>query len=358
MLAYHIAALAAGFLLEMMSGAPSWLPRPMFLIENLVSFLKNHVFLRRAYGIRAGGYEARVHAAPPYFLKEVYPSPAEPGEALEILAGQVMSGLIFALVGGGSWFLLYYGYHAAPWTGFAMETFIIWRILGTRETDQAKDSVSDKLAKGDLFGARSILSKITRQDTFSLSIAAIARMAVEKDAEDIAYYSVGCIFFCVFTGPVGGLLYRTLLILHDEAGSQLPECAFFGRFINFLHRIVNFMVVRLAALLFLVMIFLLHFDATNALRVFRRDHENTGNLNDGFMVSLAAGALDIQLGGRIQVGTAVMRRPSFGDPIRAVSYRDLEKVQRLRKACSLLCMMVGIFLLLLLLTSMKALGIG
>jgi adenosylcobinamide-phosphate synthase len=74
---------------------------------------------------------------------------------------------------------------------------------------------------------------------------------------------------------------------------------------------------------------ILRFDVDGAIRIFKRDRFNHLSPNSAQTEAVAAGALNIQLGGTHDYFGKPVEKPTIGDNIRPVEYEDIRRTNQL-----------------------------
>lgn len=77
-------------------------------------------------------------------------------------------------------------------------------------------------------------------------------------------------------------------------------------------------------------------DTRNSWRVFRRDRRKHASPNSAHTEAAMAGALDVQLAGDAYYFGELHRKPTIGDPLRAIEPADIRRANRLMIVTSVL----------------------
>lgn len=91
--------------------------------------------------------------------------------------------------------------------------------------------------------------------------------------------------------------------------------------------ICNFIPARFAAVMLMIASLILRFDFKGAVKIFKRDRFAHLSPNSAQTEAVAAGALQIQLGGTHNYFGKAVVKPTIGDDIRPVEYEDNKKNQ-------------------------------
>ena len=104
--------------------------------------------------------------------------------------------------------------------------------------------------------------------------------------------------------------------------------------------ICNFVPARFAAVMMMLAAFFLRFDFKGAVRIFKRDRFAHLSPNSAQTEAVAAGALQIQLGGTHNYFGKAVVKPTIGDAIRPVEYEDIKRTNQLLYVSAFLSMAV------------------
>jgi adenosylcobinamide-phosphate synthase len=177
---------------------------------------------------------------------------------------------------------------------------------------------------GDVVEGRGELRALVGRDTTALDDAGIARAVIESVAENTADAVIGPLLWGALAGPAGVAAYRAANTLDAMVGHRSARYEDFGWASAKLDDALNWPVARVGAVLTV---------ATGGRpratwRVLRRDGACHPSPNGGRMEAAFAGALGVQLGGRLSYDGRHEIRPSLGDgepPTRA----DVRRAVRL-----------------------------
>jgi adenosylcobinamide-phosphate synthase len=234
--------------------------------------------------------------------------------AQEVLAG----GLYWLAVQGTALALTMAALVAAAllprYLGMALLVYLIYAGLATRSLHRESALVEAALARGDLDGARSLLSRIVGRETGHLAPDDIRRAVLETVAENLADGVVAPMFYVVLLGVPGLFLYKAANTMDSMVGYKNYRYAKFGRLAARADDVLNFLPARLAALLMVAVAAPLKLDYNNAWRILRRDAGRAASPNAGWPEAALAGALQVRLGGPSTYFGRVVDKPCIGDP--------------------------------------------
>ena len=304
---YHTAALAAGFLLDQILGAPRWMPHPVRAMGWCIQ--RGEALLRRAF-------------------------PQTPG-------GERLAGAVLALsLPVGTFFLAAGAICLAGWVhplaGFLLEAFWCNQILAAKGLRQESGLVYDALKRGDLEGARKAVSMIVGRDTQHLDETGVTKAAVETVAENTSDGVVAPLLFAAIGGAPLGLAYKAVNTLDSMIGYKNDAYLHFGRFAARQDDLWNFLPARISGVAMVLVAYLLGFDGKNAARIFCRDRLCHKSPNSAHTEAACAGALDIQLAGDAYYFGVLHHKPTIGDPLRPVEAEDIPRAGRLMNGTAVL----------------------
>jgi adenosylcobinamide-phosphate synthase len=291
--------LAAAFVADLLFGDPRRLPHPVVGIGRLIAGLEKLLY-HRVRPLRLGG------------LLLVFST---------LLLTAVLAWGILALAG---WL--------HPAIGIIALVWLAWNCLAVHELHRQSAVVVDRLAGGDLDGARQALALIVGRDTAALDEQAILRACIETVAENSSDGIVAPLLYLGVGGPVGGLLYKATNTMDSMVGYRNERYREFGWAAARLDDLLNWLPARLTALLLVTAALPLGLDARGAWRVTRRDARRHASPNAGFPEAAAAGALGVQLGGAARYFGQWQEKPTFGDPGRLLTIDDYRRMVKLMYA--------------------------
>ena len=151
MVGYHLAAILAGYLLDLCLGDPHSMPHPVRAIGNLIVWLEK--YLRPA---------EKKHAT----------------ERGERRAGVLFVCLVLLVTGSVAGAILWISRLGGIWIQTVVEAVMTYYLLAARSLRDESMAVCRKLEAGEIEGARYAVSMIVGRDTKPLSEAGITRAAV------------------------------------------------------------------------------------------------------------------------------------------------------------------------------------
>ena len=311
-------AIVAGFILDLIFGDPHSLPHPICLIGNLISFLERN--LRKIFGFSNNGL---------------------------LFGGGVLVLIVISTCFALPYALLYLAGMVNPWLAFALETLMFYQIFATKCLRDESMKVYYALQKGDLDEARLMLSWIVGRDTKNLSEAEVTKGAVETIAENTADGIIAPMFYMFLGGAPLAFLYKGINTMDSMVGYKNEKYLYFGRCAAKLDDVANFLPARITGLLMIGAAYFLNLDVQGAWKTFWRDRYNHLSPNSAMTESVAAGALNIQLGGGHFYFGKWVHKDTIGDDIRPVKAEDIVATNNLLYMTAILSLILFTLIYLL-----------
>lgn len=313
MIRLHIAAMAAGLILDFCLGDPRWIPHPVrgmgWLISRLESLLRKAV-PKTPQGERLGG--------------------------IFLVAG------VLAVTAISSYGILWAAGAIHPLAGFLAESILCYQMLAAKGLKTESGKVWHALKNQDVEAARTAVSMIVGRDTKALGEDGIIRAAVETVAENTSDGVVAPLFYMALGGASWGLLYKAVNTMDSMVGYKNETYLHFGRTAARLDDILNFIPARLSALFMTAAAFLLGMNGRQAVKIWLRDRHNHKSPNSAQTEAVCAGALDVQLGGNAHYFGILHEKPTIGDDSRPIEAEDIRRANRLLYMTAILAAVVFI----------------
>lgn len=153
-----IAALVAGYVLDLCIGDPHGMWHPICFVGNLISFFEKR--LRRGRSERAD---------------------LAGGVLLVILVTGISTAIPFGI--------LFLCYHLWFWLGFAVEVYMCYTVLATKSLKTESMKVAEALEQEGLEAGRYAVSMIVGRDTKELTETGVVKAAVNSGREYIGWHS-------------------------------------------------------------------------------------------------------------------------------------------------------------------------
>lgn len=289
-----LAAIVAGFILDLLFGDPHWLPHPICLIGNLIGFLERN--LRKLLA---------------------------PGKTALLLGGALMVVIVLVLTFAVPYAILTAAAQISPWLRFALETIMCYQIFATKCLRDESMKVYTALHNHDLADARVKLSWIVGRDTQNLDAEEVTKGAVETVAENTADGIIAPMLYMFLGGAPLAFLYKGINTMDSMVGYKNDKFLYFGRCAAKLDDLANLIPARITGLVMILASYFLNLNYRGAWKIFWRDRYNHLSPNSAMTESVTAGALDIQLGGDHFYFGKLVHKDTIGDNIRDVVPEDI-----------------------------------
>lgn len=310
-----LAALLTGYVLDLIFGDPRQIYHPIRIIGNLIAVLEKgirKVFPKTSKGELAGG------------------------TVLVVLVVLICTAVPAALLGLAAWI--------HPVVYWLLASFWCWQILATKSLKTESMKVYAPLKEGDLPAARRAVAMIVGRDTERLTEEGVAKAAVETVAENTSDGIVAPLIFLALGGPALGFFYKAVNTMDSMVGYKNERYLYFGRTAARLDDVLNFLPSRISAWLMILAATILGMDGKNAKRIYLRDRKNHASPNSAQTEAVMAGALRVQLAGDAWYFGELYKKPTIGDPFRAVEPEDIVRANRLMYLTSALALAVCVIL--------------
>ncbi len=257
--------------------------------------------------------------------------------------GELMAGLLLAAVMAGGVLLFCAAVldllnRVFPPFAFLLETIWCWQALAVKDLRVEAMRVKKALETGSLEEARYAVSRIVGRDTDALSADGVIRAAVETVAENFSDGVVAPLFYMILGGAPLALCYKAVNTMDSMLGYRNERYLFFGRAAARLDDAANYIPSRLAALLLAAAAHLCGENASEALRIWKRDRRKHSSPNSAQCEAAVAGALGLRLCGPANYFGKLYDKPWIGDGLRPVEPGDIRRTCRLEYAGSFLAL--------------------
>ena len=319
-LIYHLCALFAGVVLDLIIGDPKGFPHPVVFIGKWIAHLERKLYPKDENNGTGSD-------------KKIAKSAKRRGA---LLCGIVCTVTVVVTAA-----LLFGAYLVHPYLGVAVEAILTCYILAAKSLYKESMKVYHALpeksadagfgdADANLQDARAALSMIVGRDTQELGIEKIVAAAVETVAENTSDGVIAPLLYTAIGGPVLGMLYKAVNTMDSMIGYKNERYLHFGRAAAKLDDVCNFLPARISAWLMIAFtalagIFDRHYDAAGARRIFARDRYNHSSPNSAQTESVCAGALGIRLGGPSYYFGKLVEKPCLGDETRGIEAADIRR---------------------------------
>lgn len=307
MLKYHAAALAAGFILDLLFGDPKWMYHPVIFIGKTISFLEKNI-------------------------RKILPRTP---------SGELMGGIVLVLLtliasGGIPCIILYAAGLIHPAIQWAAGAFMCYQLLAVKCLRDESMKVYDALKTGTIEDGRHAVSMIVGRDTQALDEKGVVKAAVETVAENFSDGVLAPMLYMLIGGPVLMFVYKGINTMDSMVGYKNDRFLYFGRCAAKLDDAANFIPSRIAGIMLILAAYIGPFSGKEARRIFLRDRRKHASPNSAQTESAAAGALQIQLAGNAYYFGKLHEKQFIGDSIREIEVDDIKRMNNLMYIASTL----------------------
>ncbi|MBE9541190.1 MAG: cobalamin biosynthesis protein CobD [Proteobacteria bacterium] len=228
----------------------------------------------------------------------------------------------------------------------AMITILLASLtLATKSLYDESKTVLNALNRGNMEEARKRLSMIVGRDTKDLNGEEILRAVIETISENLSDGIVAPMFYLALGGLPLAMAYKAVNTLDSMVGYKNDRYTDIGWFSAKMDDVANLIPARLTGLIIVAVSFILRLNWRDSWRIMRRDGQNHSSPNSGVPEAAAAGAMNIQLGGKIQYFGKISHKPTIGNRIKEIDKDDVKKAWVIMFASSLLMAFVCIAVL-------------
>ncbi|MEE1312666.1 MAG: adenosylcobinamide-phosphate synthase CbiB [Lachnospiraceae bacterium] len=301
--------------LDLCFGDPYWLYHPVQLIGKGISAMKKHLQKKctREHGIQ---------------------------KRKEIMAGILLTVVIVFATYVVTALILYLAAKIHPISSMILEIFWMYQIMAAKCLKVESDKVYQDLKNGNLKKARVSISYLVGRDTQTLSEEEIAKACVETVAENTTDGVIAPLFYLFLGGVPLGMVYKAVNTLDSMVGYRNEEYEYLGKASAKLDDLLNYIPARIAAMSMIAGSFLFGYNGKQAWNTYWKDKQAHLSPNCAQTEAVAAGALEIQLGGTHDYFGKPVVKPTIGEAIQTCKAEDIRKTQKLMIGSLLLCFVV------------------
>jgi adenosylcobinamide-phosphate synthase len=229
----------------------------------------------------------------------------------------------------------------------ALLAAVSWAAIGARSLRREAERLSERLAAGDLAGARERMPNLVGRDPALLDGAGMARAVIESVAENTSDAVVGPLLWGALAGTPGVVGYRIVNTLDAMVGHHSERYERFGFAAARLDDLAGLLPARLTAGLAVMLAGRIGGTPAAARLAWRRDAAAHPSPNAGPCEAAFAGALGVRLGGPTVYPYGLSKRPWQGDgrdPDAADVVRAANLSRDVTLAAAVLCAAVALML--------------
>ncbi|NQZ80876.1 MAG: cobalamin biosynthesis protein [Colwellia sp.] len=219
---------------------------------------------------------------------------------------------------------------------------IIYFALGSFGISQKSEKIAQALISNNNYQAKQILSPLVLRDTDKLSNLGLSKACIEMQLLHKLQqgFIVGCYY--LIAGPLAAITFRLLLEMHYSWNTKAKNFQFFGRYINQMINLLQWLPARL-----FVVILLLSTVGQNFILFWHLLKTQFFRLNNNMVVYSLALALEKQLGGVAMYNGSKLRRQSFNEQARQPEAIDIiHASKRVNQALYFAILVIGLIAVL------------
>ena len=208
----------------------------------------------------------------------------------------------------------------------AGHVFVLYLCIGARSLRQHARAVQQRLAAGDVSGARQAVAQVVSRDATRLAPTRIAVACIESVVENGNDAVFGVFLWYALLGLPGAVCYRLVNTLDAMWGYRSPRFKRFGRAAARFDDLLNWLPARLSALAYCVA-----GRFKSGWRCWRQQGPSWKSTNAGAVMAAGSGALQVTTGGAEVYAGTPQQRPLLGcgrDPQAADIGRAITLVSR------------------------------
>jgi len=193
-------------------------------------------------------------------------------------------------------------------SSFIASLFLAHHML--REAVLAVLSAKDKRAE---------IAMLVSRDTKDMSESDVYKAAVETYGENLSDGVIAPLFYLLFFGLVGLVLYKSVNTLDSMVGYRTAKYENYGKASALLDDLLNYIPSRLTALLIMILA------GKKDIFAFYKDGKKHDSPNAGHPITAMALALDIKLGGDTSYFGKLKKKASFGRGREKIEAEDVRR---------------------------------
>ena len=166
---------------------------------------------------------------------------------------------------------------------------------------------------------RAAIAMLVSRDTENISESDVYKAAVETYAENLSDGVIAPLFYLLFFGLVGLVLYKSVNTLDSMVGYRNEKYEHYGKASAILDDILNYIPSRLTALLIMLL------SKQNNIFAFYADGKKHDSPNAGHPITAMALALGIKLGGDTYYFGKLKKKASFGKGRNEIKAEDVRR---------------------------------
>ena len=172
---------------------------------------------------------------------------------------------------------------------------------------------------------RAAIAMLVSRDTQDLSESDVYKAAIETYAENLSDGVIAPLFYLLFFGLPGIILYKAINTMDSMVGYRNERYEKFGKIAALLDDLANYVPSRLTALLIMLL------GKRKKLFSFYKDGRKHESPNAGHPITAMALVLGIKLGGDTSYFGKMKKKPTFGEGREKITAQDVKNAVNFAK---------------------------
>ncbi|WP_066498361.1 adenosylcobinamide-phosphate synthase CbiB [Abyssisolibacter fermentans] len=301
--------------LDFILGDPVSWPHPIIYVGKLISYLEKKIRKQNIISLKTGGFILLI---------------------LSVLIVVSILSIILGLAG--------YIHH---YVKTVLIIYFIYTSLASRCLHEEALKVYRVLKSKDIQKARVQLSYLVGRDTKELNEEEITRGTVETVAENTIDGVLAPMFYIIIGFLIGFpvqlvYIYKTVNTLDSMVGYIQQPYTEIGCASAKFDDVLNYIPARIGSVFMLLGGLFFKYDLSNGFKILIRDRRNHKSPNCGYPEAVAAGLLNIQLGGTNTYFGQKLYKPTIGDKNRNIDIEDIKSAVKIMYSSQALIILVTI----------------
>ncbi len=253
-----------------------------------------------------------------------------------ILRGLLLFIFMLVIVGVVVSFLTYLLNSLPTFLNIIITSFIASMFLAHR---MLYDSVKEILSAEN---KREAISMLVSRDTANMSDSDVYKASIETYAENLSDGVIAPVFYLLFFGLPGIVIYKTINTLDSMVGYRNEKYENYGKVSAILDDVVNFIPSRITAVLIMIL------GKRKDIFSFYKDGKKHDSPNAGHPITAMALVVGIKLGGDTSYFGKIKKKPYFGTGRVEIESMDLTKALSIRDGVDLAIFYLSLLLIIIL----------
>ena len=209
--------------------------------------------------------------------------------------------------------------HTIGWINIIVSACIASMFIAHRMLHDAVLNIVEEKDK------RAAIAMLVSRDTQDLSESDVYKAAIETYAENLSDGVIAPLFYLLFFGLPGIILYKAINTMDSMVGYRNERYEKFGKTAALLDDLANYVPSRLTALLIMLL------GKRKKLFSFYKDGRKHESPNAGHPITAMALVLGIKLGGDTSYFGKIKKKPTFGEGREKITAQDVKNAVNFAK---------------------------